>query len=85
MRPPETTEELAKVEQELIKLARIGIKHDDIRKSNFLFDEKRDVAFVIDFQYVELAPDGFGFSADVVSEEMRQAFTQLQKESISEK
>ncbi|GME85930.1 unnamed protein product [Ambrosiozyma monospora] len=85
MRPPETTEELAKVEQELIKLARIGIKHDDIRKSNFLFDEKRDVAFVIDFQYVELAPDGFGFRADVVSEEMRQAFTQLQKESISEK
>ncbi|GMG39305.1 unnamed protein product [Ambrosiozyma monospora] len=85
MRPPETTEELAKVEQELIKLARIGIKHDDIRKSNFLFDEKNDVAFVIDFQYVELAPDGFGFRADVVSKEMRQEFTQLQKESISEK
>ncbi|GMG56293.1 unnamed protein product [Ambrosiozyma monospora] len=83
MRPPETTHELLKVEQELIKLAAIGIIHMDIRKSNFLFDEKDDVVYVIDFEYVEFAGDGWAFSSDVVSEEMRERFPQLT--SISEK
>ncbi|GME70305.1 unnamed protein product [Ambrosiozyma monospora] len=74
MRPPETTEEFLKAEQELLKLARIGIIHGDIRKVNLLFNEKNGIAYVIDFEHVELARDGWEFPPDVVNKKLRERF-----------
>ncbi|GME81260.1 unnamed protein product [Ambrosiozyma monospora] len=79
MRPPATSYELLKTEQEIHKLAQIGILHKDIRASNFLFDEENDAAYVLDFEYVKFAEDGQTFSSEVLRKEIRQAFSKLQK------
>ncbi|GME73533.1 unnamed protein product [Ambrosiozyma monospora] len=71
MRHPETNDELLKVEREQIKLAKIGIFHQGIKKENFPFDEKNDVAYVLDFENVQLAGDGQAFRSHNVRKKMR--------------
>ncbi|GMF03417.1 unnamed protein product [Ambrosiozyma monospora] len=74
LRPPETTEEFLKVEQVLLKLAALGIRHKDLREANFLFDENSGLAYIIDFELVQLTPDGYRFRSDVINKELRETF-----------